>query len=227
MSQIILQKKKVRGPRQNLRKRQGMGGSTVAVIPKSIDRIPPINYQNKLTVRRRFQASAAVSSVLHLQDVLNQFLVATSTTLLQPSIEVVRIKEIEMWSNQSVSSPSTEGFVSLIVEASDSTSNNFVAPPFSWNDVTNSTSQVAHLKKTFSTISPMGSWHYADNINVGQQLCFISCSTSSTIDIIFEIFLNYTGGSRTYTSAVVGATAGVFYARIPLTNLNPVGVNSI
>jgi hypothetical protein len=187
--------------------------------------IPPIEYQNKLTIRRRFQAGATVSGILHLQDVLNQFLVATSATLLQPSIEVVRVKEIEMWSNQSVSSPSGEGFVTLVVEASDSTSNNFNSPPQSWNDVTNSTTQVAHLKKRFDTNSPMGSWHYADNLNVAQQLCFLSCSTSSTIDIVFEVYFNYAGGPRSYSVVVVGATPGQFYSRIPITSLNPVGVN--
>jgi hypothetical protein len=190
--------------------------------------IPVINSQNTVTIRRRYQAQGTVGSVLTLQSVLNQFLMATSATLLQPSVEMVRIKEIEMWSNQSVSGSTSEGFVTLGIEANDSTSNNFNSPPFNWTDSSNSPDRAAHLKKRFTPDDgPIGSWHYTDNLNVGQPLAYIACSASSTVDIVFEIFLNYSGSVRSWTSVVIGANVGGFYARIPVTNLTPFGVNLI
>jgi hypothetical protein len=195
---------------------------------KQVPQIPPINIQNKLSVRRRFQASGAVSGILHLQDILNQFLVATTSTTLQPSVEVIRVKSIEMWSNQSVGSATAEGFVTLVIEGNDSASNNFTNPPFSYTDTSNSTGVPAYLKKNFSIKDgPVGSWHYTDNLNVSQPLVSIACSPSSTVDIVFEIFLNYSGSVRSWTSSTSGANVGGNYARVPITNLTPFGVNFI
>jgi len=194
-----------------------------------VDHIPSIPVSFKQTIRRRFQANVTVGNYLTIQGMLNQFLYAVNPLLANPFIGAIRLKALEGWSNQSPTSPLVEGYVQFSNGGyNDSTSNNFNSPPWEVSDTTNSQAYTAHVKKKFQVNDPTGSWHAASNVNITQNLVLIACSASSTIDMTFQVIIPFGYISApSYTPAISGATAGCLYARVPLTGLNPVGVNVI
>jgi hypothetical protein len=222
------QKMKDRYPRQNSRKQHAEGRRTVAT--SVIRQMPMIRTQFVQTVRRRFQANGGVSSNLTLSAVLNQFLIATTSTNLVPSIDSIRLKRIEAWSNQSTTSNTGEGQINITnIGSNDISSNNFNSVPWEISDITNSGTYTAHVERNFPFTDPCGSWHSAySNVNTSQSLFTIGMSPSSTIDMWFEIVIPFGFlATSSYAITVSGASPGNYYARIPMSNLTPFQVNVI
>jgi len=96
MSQMILRATKVRGPRQNLRKRRNptrRGGATGLTHPPQID-----NYEVKHTRTLRFTTGAAFVGNITFQNILDTINVATSATQLNNLFSAVKINRIRTWS---------------------------------------------------------------------------------------------------------------------------------
>jgi len=231
MSHRRMEKAMVSQPRQNGRKRRGTARRSVATVSFPAQRQMPVLRPSFVqTIRRRFQANAVVNGVFTIGTGLNQFQYATTTTNLCPSVVSWRIKSIEGWSNQSPASSTLEGYINITNSGfNDTANNNFNSPSWELVDVTNSVTYTAHVKRSFSTTEPTGSWHTAQTVNTGAALFRLQCSATSTVDITFEVVIPFGGvvGSPVNTTVTGPAVIGNFYALIPISNLTPFAVNVI
>jgi len=191
----------------------------------SPDRVPVTNSDPIVKISRLFQATGAVNGAWTLQSGIIQFMVASSVNLVIPAINMYRIKRIRMWSN--IGGSGNEGYCELTPMAEDTSLNNFNSPPKTYVDSTNSTTYTAHLDVKFNVDTPSGSWHQTATINTGQLLFQIICSSNTTIMVDFEVLFGFSQVPNNFSQAVSSATPYSWYARQPVTNLMPFGVNYI
>jgi hypothetical protein len=202
--------------------------------PKGITRRSGANFPPKLltngrfiTVIRRFTAVGAVNGQFTIQSGINQFVVATTAALVNPYISMWRIKKVEIWSPSDPTNASNPGSFLLNTSGSIDPNNNFNTQPKNYEDTATGLDKPAHGIFKPTKIDPAGGLHRSDAVNTTQVLFGLSCTNSSIVDITFEICLNLFQGVFSYSAIVAGAVAGTLYARIPITNLTPTGVNAI
>lgn len=196
------------------------------VIPKSLSLEPPaLEIVPSIVIKRRFLASGAVTGNFTIADGNIQFLVATASTVLQPWIKDWRIKKIAIWAP--CPSVGTGGYCSIKCNANDGANNLRNDRSVTTGDTTTSQDRPARCCVHPLVTSVLGSWHSTNNVNTAQVLCALNCSSGATIDITFEVTPNFDDSPTSFTSSTVGATNGQLYARVPITNMNPFGVNTI
>jgi len=213
---------------RNASKEDGKGSTSLVLksMKKSdIDRVPTINVQPVQRVQRMYQASGSVNGQFTIQSGIIQFLVATSANLVQPIIEMFRIRRIRGWAN--LASSGNAGFVEITPIAQDTTSNCFNSPPRSYVDTTNSATQTAHVDFKTDVNQPAGSWHNTSTTNVGLALFQLACSANASWVIDFDIIYGWSEAVNNFSQSIPGTgTTGTLCARIPVTNLSPLGVNT-
>lgn len=188
--------------------------------PQHVELVPSI------TFKRRFLASGgAVSGNFIIADGNLQFLVATASTVLQNWVKDWRIKKIAIWAP--CGTAGTAGYCSIQCSANDSANNLRNDRSITVGDTTTSQDVPARCCVHPLVTSVLGSWHSCNNVNTSQILCQLTCSQGATVDITFEVTPNFDAVPTNYTSSTVGATNGQLYARVPITNLSPFGINSI
>jgi hypothetical protein len=186
--------------------------------------LPEIITQPIFQSYRRFIASADTSGNLTIDDLLNQFMVATTSVLAIDYIKAVRIKKIRALSP--VTTQGTSVFASMQPVGSDSGNNSFNSVPEVYIDTSASIDIPAYLSLTPSLTTPLGAWHYSNTTSIALLLMILPKGT--TLDILFEFMLRTSEASQSpHTRVVAAATAGRQYAAAILTNLIPSGVNYI
>jgi len=176
------------------------------------------------SVYRRFvNNGGAVSGNIAIQDLLNQFLVATTSVLASCYVRQVRIKKVRCLSP--VTTQGTSVTLSMQPSGIDSSINSFTSVCETYIDTSASIDVPAYISLTPSIKTPLGSWHY--NTNVSINLLNIQAPQGSTLDILFEYILNANNTTSSYTRTIAAATAGTLYATNILTNFVPSGVSSI
>jgi len=225
-------------PRKNVKKTakntSKEGGKSSKPIPKSVkvlglgqmDRIPRIDNDPIYKRSIMYQTTGAVNGQFTLQSGIIQFMWATNATTVIPGINMYRIRRIRAWSN--VGGSTNEGYCEITPLGEDTALNNFNSPPQTFVDTTNSATYTAHLDVRMKENRPSGSWHNAITLNTGEPLFQLVCSNNTSVIIDFEVLFGFSqpqGGS--FSQLVVGATTGQWYARQPIINLNPVGLNVI
>jgi hypothetical protein len=233
MNVVRKEKVMVVQPRQNGKKtagsasKEGSKGTRPQLKSKlrsDIDRVPSINVQPIQRVSRLFQSSGSVNGQFTIQSGILQFLVATSANLVQPIIEMYRIRRIRAWAN--LASSGSAGYVELTPLGQDGSQNCFNSPPMSFVDTTNSSTQTAHIDYTTDVNQPSGSWHNTSTTNVGQALFQFACSANASWLIDFDIIYGWSEAVNNFSQAIPGTgTTGTLCCRVPITNLTPLGVN--
>ncbi len=186
--------------------------------------LPEIVISNRFTSTRRFvNNGGAVSGQMTIQDLLNQFLIATSTTVGYCYVRCVRIKKFRILSP--VQTQGTSVTVSVQPYSVDAANNSFSAIPETYVDTSASIDIPAYISLKPSIETPLGSWHYNTTTNV--NLMTLVAPQGSTMDISFEYILNIANNASVYTATLAAAVVGTLYARNILTNFVPITVNSI
>jgi hypothetical protein len=235
MSKQHKEKTMVVRPRKNVKKtamntsKEGSKSSTSPSLKSmkrsDIDRVPTINVQPIQRVQRMYQASGSVNGQFTIQSGIIQFLVATSANLVQPVIEMFRIRRVRAWAN--LASSGNAGFVEITPLAQDTTSNCFNSPPMSYVDTTNSSTQTAHVDYKTDVNQPSGSWHNTSTTNVGLALFQFASSANASWVIDYDIIYGWSEAVNNFSQSIPGTgTTGTLCARIPVTNLSPLGVNT-
>jgi len=236
---------KVGRPRQNVRKSQKTARRSVTTVlpsvtnPKHVTKAltfvggntgpPRFVFQQAVTLRRRYVATAAFNGTFSIQSGNNQFLCATAAALCNCIAESWRIKKVEMWSAYNPVS-NVNGAITMSAVAQDTSQNFFNSVPWQMDDETNSNARVAHLKRSFTHNQPEGNWHYGSTTNTGGVLFGMVGTDKTVVDITFEVIYAVGGNGASfaqYTVVVAGANVGTLYSRVPMTNLVPQDVNLI
>jgi hypothetical protein len=241
MSKQHMEKVMVIQPRQNGKKttkltsKEGSKGvttlqsKTVRRLPISLssrDAVPMIDVMPIVRMSRMYQASGSVNGQFTIASLIQQFMVATSSTNLVPVIDMIRVHRIRAWSN--LASSGGEGYVELTPLGVDSANNSFSSPPKTYLDITNSTAYTAHLDVRFTpSLGPSGSWHATANVNTAGTLFQIVGSVNTCWIIDYDCIFGWATAPNNYSSTVSGAAQGSLYTRTPVTNMTPFGVNSI
>lgn len=174
-------------------------------------------------VYRRFITQGQINGTIGIFDMLNQFLVATTSILAYPYVSAVRIKKIRLLAP--VTTQGSSVFVSMRPSALDSNQNSFNSVPELYIDSSASIDVPAYLSLTPSIDTPFGSWHRPINTNL--QVVEVVAPAGSTMDILFEFIVAAASTAKTYSQTVSGAVAGNMYAQNMLTNFQPQGVLNI
>jgi hypothetical protein len=180
--------------------------------------LPEIVSSHIIQEYRRFINTTSVSGFLTIYDLLNQFMIATSTTLLNSYIDAIRIKKIRMLCP--VTTQGTSVSCSLQPYAPDTTNNLFSAVPEKYIDTSASIDIPAYLSLNPKITTPLGAWHRA--ILVDSNLVQVIAPPGTTFDILFEYIILSGASASTYTRAVTGATVGVLTTKNMITNFVPV-----
>ena len=180
--------------------------------------LPEIVTSHIIQEYRRFVATSSVSGFLTIYDLLNQFMMATLATLANSFIEAVRIKKIRLLSP--VTTQGTSVTARLSPFAPDTSTNNFNGIPETYADTSASIDIPAYLSLTPSIMTPLGSWHRAQNTD--SNLLTVQCPSGSTMDILFEYILPTSSTAQAYTRAIVGGTIGVLYTKNIITSFVPI-----
>jgi hypothetical protein len=131
MSLVMMQPAKVRGPRQNLRKRNDparRGSATGSPIVDMV-RIPKFIQPNPVRrIKKRWVSTAAFAAQTFTQaDLYNQFLVVVATTgNAVPYADMVRIRKIEVYCQGAA------GTTFTIQPLNADVSNQFASPERTW-----------------------------------------------------------------------------------------------
>jgi hypothetical protein len=188
--------------------------------------LPDIVASPKYTVTRRFiNNAAACSGSLLLSDLINQFMVATSSTVGITYIRALRIKKLRLLSP--VQTQGTSVKIVFTPNGVDSSDNNFNSLPLTYVDTSASIDVPAYLAFKPAIDTPLGSWHYALALNTSEALASIQCPQGTTMDIQFEFILNDQNIASNYTNTIAAATAGTLYSRALITVFAPVVFNFI
>lgn len=241
MSKQHKEKVMVIQPRQNGKKttqlasKEGSNGAstlqskTVRRLPISLssrDVVPMIDVMPIVRMSRMYQASGSVNGQFTIASLIQQFMVATSSTNLVPVIDMIRVRRIRAWSN--LASSGGEGYVELTPLGVDSANNSFSSPPKTYLDITNSATYTAHLDvRTNPSLGPSGSWHATANVNTAGTLFQIVGSVNTCWIFDYDVIYGWATAPNNYSSTVSGAAQGSLYCRTPVTNMTPFGVNSI
>jgi hypothetical protein len=101
MRRNVNPKSKVRGPRQNLRKQNGMARRSSATIPHP----PPINnYEVTHNKTLRFTTNANVSQAITFYDLLDTILVSATAVLPYDLFFAVKVRKVKVWSMPAIGS---------------------------------------------------------------------------------------------------------------------------
>lgn len=184
---------------------------------KPITFLPEVVISPIFTVKKRFIASAACFGSITINDLCNQFMIATSAVLLNCTIKAFKIVKIAMLSP--ITTQGTSVTCSLSPSTDDTSSNSFTAVPEKYLDTSASIDVPAYLALKPSISTPLGSWHLSSNVN--KTLIDVNAPKGTCMDITFAYILNDNFAPAVYTQAVAGATVGQFYSRNVLTNFIP------
>jgi len=187
--------------------------------------LPEIVQNPVRQVYRRFITASAVSGTIRIYDLLNQFLVATSSTTAYSVVSAVRIKKIRALAP--ITSQGTSTTLSIKPKGQEVSDNNFNSVPQQFTDTSTSIDVPAYISLSPSIETPFGSWHL--NKNVDGDLFTINCPGGTTLDILFEyVDRNPSEGPLVplYVRTSSTMSAGVCYCT-PLGSATfiPVGVN--
>ena len=186
--------------------------------------LPEIVTNPVLSTYRRFICTSAVSGSISIADLLNQFMVATTSVLANSILYAIRLKKIRALCP--VTTQGTSVFCSMIPIAGDTSNNSFSAVPETYIDTSSSIDVPAYLHLTPSIKTPFGSWHFSNTTS--SNLLLVQFPTGTCVDILFEYLLRPSNASAsTYTRAIAAGTAGKLYAAAILTNMIPQGVEYI
>jgi hypothetical protein len=187
--------------------------------------LPEIVSAPVMQLYKRFVcATTGVNGIITIQDLINQFMVATSATTLFSTVSCIRLKKIRALSP--VTTQGTSVTLGMRPAGVDTALNSFNTVPEQYTDTSASLDIPAYLSLTPSVMTPLGSWHYPLTVNL--NLLTLNCPPGTTLDILFEFILRCSEPSPSgYTRTVVGATIGQQYGATILTNLIPAGNNSI
>jgi hypothetical protein len=166
---------------------------------------------------RRFVASAAVSGSVTIADLLNQFMVAYTTTSGSCYVRALRIKAIRLLCP--VTSQGTSISCQIQPNTTDGTNNSFSAVPENFRDTSASIDVPAYLYLKPSIDTPLGAWHYSTAVST--NLFLLIAPSGSTMDIQFEYILGNQSVITTFTQTIAAATPGTLFSRAILTNFTP------
>jgi hypothetical protein len=161
------------------------------------------------TTRRFITASAISGSAITIADLLNQFLVATTSILGVSYLRMVRIKRIRMLCP--VTTQGTSIGCKFQPSTVDSGNNSFNSCGEVFADTSASIDIPAYLALEPKLTTPLGSWHYSTTVST--NLLIVSCPPGTTMDIQFEYILNTDNSVSAYTVALSGAVSGTLYSR--------------
>jgi hypothetical protein len=230
MSQMMLRAKKVRGPRQNLRKRREPARRGGATGSSEVDRvkIPKFIRANPIrSIKKRWVSTAAFAGQTFTQsDLYNQFLVVVATTgNAIPFVEMVRIKKITAF---------VQGIAGteLVIQPLDAdVSNQFASPERTW------TIQCQNASAPTQSLSfgprgptdPLGGWKSTTNVGFATPLFTVTWTgtTGLTLDIDFEYIENWVGGPNGYAVVTTTTVIGTVGGRTILSSMNVSGSNQL
>lgn len=205
-----------------MRQSESLSDHVVATqdIKRPIVALPEITTSPKFkTVRRYVNNGGSVSGNLTLAHLLDQFMIATSSTVGVSYLRALRIRKIRILSP--VQTQGTSITLRLQPVGLDSSVNNFNSLPETYIDTSASIDVPAYISLKPTVESPLGSWHYAISTNTSQNLLYITCPQGSTMDIQFEYIMNDQNIVSNYTNSLSAASAGALYSRNILTNFVP------
>jgi len=178
----------------------------------------------KYTITRRFTTSGTVFGTFTLSSLYDQFLVATSTTVLIPTIYAVKIKSIKIWAS-AVSS--TEGSCSLIPLGM--TTDNMSGSDWGirLREETTTIDQPAHISYKTKPYYPIGRVHLSNTSSSSGGLFALYCTDPGIVDITFTVMPAVYANPQGYSTTSSGLTVGYQYAKAtPLSNLNTIDVQT-
>jgi hypothetical protein len=170
------------------------------------------------TVVKRFVCNGgAVSGTIAITDLLNQFMVVSTSVLGICFIKAVRIKCLKLLAPVQTQGTSVE--CTLQPSTTDGSNNSFNSVPEKYSDTSASIDIPAYLKLKPSIDTPLGSWHFSSTVTTG--LVTITAPQGSTMDLTLEYMLNTEGIVSPYTVVIAAATSGTLFSRNILTNFVP------
>ncbi len=191
---------------------------------KPVISLPEINTVPIFQCYRRFICTSAVSGSITIQDLLNQFGFAATSSVVYPYCQQVRIKKIRVLCP--VTTQGTSVLVSMKPNTADTGNNCFNSVSETYIDTSASIDIPAYMHLTPSIKTPLGSWHYNSTVNA--NLLYVIFPSGSCCDILFEWIPSWSAFTApAYTRTVAAATAGKTYAANILTNMVPQGLEVI
>lgn len=156
-------------------------------------------YELSQSRRLRFTATAATAATfITYQNILDLMLVAVSAVQGYDVFDIVRVKQVEVWSQAALGTPST---VTVI----------FVTPNFGDQSIHTDTSlgvKPAYVKAVPNE-SSLASFYQV----TGAGNCFrLTCPAGSVIDVVLDLKTTNVV-AQVAANALVGATLGEFYFR--------------
>jgi hypothetical protein len=184
--------------------------------------LPPMSPNASFVIKRRYIANGATSGAIVISDLFNSWVVASTTILGHPIGRAYRLKKISILSP--VTTQGTTVLLQMTPNSTESTSNSFNSMPEAYVDTSCSIDKPAFISLKPSEMSPFGSWHVVAQ-SATPNIIAVVCASGSVMDLTIEIIAN-NGADTTYSTVLVGATAGVSYARSILTNFAVIGFPS-
>jgi len=205
---------------QRLLTNTGSDKSRIPQEPPHVDSNPHFN------TKRRYYSTANTSGNFLIGSGHQQFTNATTAILGSTYVYAWRIKKVTIWS-PFLSASQAVGSCELSTVGVDTVNNSFNDPGMVIADTTSSLDVSARVSITTSPETPMGSWHLTNTTNASGPLFGYVMTNGSTMDITFEFVLNQSWNVGSFTSVLVGASAGQLYALKFNANVIPFGVNFI
>jgi len=199
MSLVLHRNVKVRGPRQNLRKQNGMARRSSAKIPHP----PQIgNYLIDHKTRLRFVVTNAFSGAITYQMLLDTILVAMTTTTLADLFHQVRIRKIEVWSIAAIGTPAS---------CSVQYNNGNITGLF--GDAKFHTDTSMGIEPAFVSAKPSpNSLPDLFQVSSGSTAFTLACTAGSVVDVSLT-FKQRNGAFIAASNVGVALTAGTLYFR--------------
>lgn len=209
--------------------------STSLVVPLIRDRmrtfqalIPAHSVNPVRRMKRRFTFGTNFSGNVIQSDGHDQFLVASSSTVAIPYVDVWRIKKLTVYVRNNEADYSCQ--VQITPSGSDISSNNIAVVPTMYAVESQSSARATCMEIIPSPVSPMGCWHRANATNNAGTLFAIATSSgggsidhNSLMDIEFEYILNLIGSPPAYShTGLSGLSVGVMYGGPLAAGLIPV-----
>lgn len=186
------QKAKVRGPRQNLKKRNGPAGNSSATGPREIRA-----YEIRHGTRLRFHTSAAIAGNITWQNLLDTILMVTTSTTASDLFYAVKLRKVSVWTVPVI------GQTSDITVIFDATDVGFVGD----RQVHTDTSM--GIRPAFVSCSPTrdslaSKWQLSSN----KTAFYLDCAAGSVVDIDLSFRADALGASVPAQNAVVSGVVG-------------------
>jgi len=196
---------------------------------------PSFNAVRKERTWRRFTNTSTLANLAFtLANGHSQFLVVTAVTgAAVPYVDSWRIRTIRLFVQGTTNaSVFNQASFSLTPTGSDNSSNNFNDPEQIFQVECLSQAFPGHALIHVGRRSPMGGWHFTNNVNIAGTLFQYNLVTSGApaqtvvMDIEFETVTNLVGLPLGYGVVTATTTLGTVGAR-PIAGFSPIGINNL